>query len=185
VGVSRGNYIVAGIPKEDGLSLELVARVSCTTWGDPGLSMAGHELWCKSASVSRLQAPSMGYPGTHIKAEDTASITIACDSIAFDDSSVFDTGQGSAAITFTGLNDGPAPFDFANKTYPKGLFNFITTEGANNSMFKFRGTGDAWQRNKLVEDGVITVNGMPTTQPYIGFMYDSQSGYYLFYLRKQ
>ena len=185
VDLPGGTYVIGGPSTAANSSLEIAALPAAKLQGSPtsgdggnrdgAFLIANHRISCRSASVSRLRAISMSCTSTHIKVEDTASLSIACNSIAFDGAivpngsaafetgTIFAAGQGSAAITFTGSRDGPAPFDFKNTAtqYPKGLFNFITKEGANRSKFRFLGIGSAFDFAGMLQKGLIAVDGMP------------------------
>lgn len=144
-------------------------------------SIANYRVSCNAASISLLQGVSMSCASTHMKAQDSASLSIACDSIAFDgvvsgdgninghraegfeNGTVFAVGRGAADITFSSAAGGPAPFDFLSKTqqYPNGLLNFITDEGANKSRFRFLGIGSGFEFSAMLQKGLITVDGMP------------------------
>ena len=162
--IEDGTYVATGIADADSPSLELIAWRSLADPYSGNFDIARHRITCKSSSVCRLQATSMSYTASHIRAEETASLLIACDAIDLDSSTVFAVGQGSAAITFAGSEKNEAPFDIINNAYPKGLFNFIATEGANTSTFRFLNIGSAFEFNKLQAEGVITINGAPDTQ---------------------
>ena len=160
-----GTYLATGIADRDTPSLELIAVRSLTVPESGGFEIRQHEMTFKSASISRLRAASMSFADTHIRAEDSASLLIACDFIDVDSDTVFAVGQGSAVITFVGSEKNAAPFDFFNNAYPKGLFNFITTEGINKSAFRFLNVGNsAYDFKKMQTDGVITIDGAPDTQ---------------------
>ena len=162
--ISNGTYLANGISNAGRPSLELIASRSLANPQSGWLEIQRHEIVCKSASISRLEATALSLTETDIRAADSASLLIACDTIDVDSNTVFAIGQGSAAITFTGSEKNEAPFDFFKKSYPKGLFNFITTEGANQSAFKFLNIGSAFDLSKMQADGVITINGAPDTQ---------------------
>lgn len=184
IDMTSGTYTIGDRANAGASSLDLVALPGAASPRGPrranetvlnGTLLSSHQrIECRSSSSSRLQAMSMAFTSTHVHMEDTASLAIACNSIAFDevvktDSSaffesgtLFAVGQGSAAITFTSESGGPAPFEFTNmdKQYPQGLFNFITTDGANKSKFRFRGIGSAFDFSAMVQRGLITVDGM-------------------------
>ena len=163
--IENGTYLADGIADGDNPSLELIALRSLVDPYSGNFEIKQHEISCKSGSVSRLRAISMSLADTHIRAEDTASLLVACDTIDVDSDTVFAVGQGSAVITFVGSEKNAAPFDFFGNTYPKGLFNFITTEGINKSTFRFLNVGNsAYDFKKMQTDGVITIDGAPDTQ---------------------
>ena len=162
--INDGTYLAKGVANGESPSLELIAWRSLADPYSGNLEIRRHEISCKSASVSRLRAMSMSLADTHIRAEDTASLLVACDTIDVNSDTVFAAGQGSAVITFVGSEKNAAPFDFFNNVYPKGLFNFITTEGINKSTFKFLNIGSAYDFKKMQTDGIITIDGAPDTQ---------------------
>ena len=163
--IDDGTYFANGVANEESPSIELIALRSLANLQSGYLAISRHEFVCKSASVSRLRAMSMSLAETHIRAEESASLLVACDSIDVDSGTVFAVGQGSAVMTFTGSEKNAAPFDFFNNAYPKGLFNFITTEGINKSTFRFLNVGNsAYDFKKMQTDGVITIDGAPDTQ---------------------
>ena len=160
----QGQYFANGIGNADNPSLELIALPSLAQPESGYLEMTNQKIVCSSRSVSRLQAKAMSITDTTMRAAHSASLLIACDAIDFAGRTVFTVSQGSAAITFSGSAKNAAPFDFFNNAYPKGLFNFITTEGANQSAFKFLSIGSAYDFKKMQTDGIITINGAPDTQ---------------------
>lgn len=89
---------------------------------------------------------------------------IECDAIDLDSDTVFSLGHGSAAITFDGTNGGRAPFEFLDKDYPEGIFNFITTEGPNVGRLRFRGIGSAFEFAMMIQKNLITIDGIPESQ---------------------
>ena len=180
VRLTGGAYSIGDASTTENSSFEIIALPTPSSQGSPlsgdgSLSASSHHISCRSASTSLLRAISMSYTGAHIKVEDSASLSIACDSIAFDGAvahdspivlesgTIFAVGQGAAVITFAGSSDGPAPFDFQKmaKQYPKGLFNFITNEDVNKSKFRFLGIGSAFDFFAMVQEGLIAVNGSP------------------------
>ena len=185
VDINDGNYLAIGIADGDNPSLELIASPSLARPGSGYLQMIRHEIVCKSASVSRLRAKAMSLTDTTMRATDTASLLIACDFIDFAGHTEFVVGQGSAAITFSGSAKKEAPFNIIENDYPKGLFNFITNEGANNSTFRFLNIGSAFEFNKLQATGVITIDGAPVTQNRCGYTFetDGSDKYFVIFLK--
>lgn len=186
VGLFYGKCVIDGAPPDGNSassSLEIVASPSASSVRPPPYSVAGpgdlvllsHEISCSSTSVSRLHAKRMYCNGALIYVKDAASLVIACDTIELDTpilykvtGTVFSVGKGTASITFTGVGRDSAPFVFLDKPapfYPKGLFNFITNESTekNQSKFRFRGAGSAFDHARLVQEGTITINGQPVT----------------------
>ncbi|GLU34320.1 hypothetical protein WKR88_09785 [Trinickia caryophylli] len=180
--LTSGTYTIGDRAAAGPCSVELIAQPATASPGDVPVSDADGALLsdnlrisCTSASSSRLQAISMAFTATHIKAEDTASLTIGCNSIAFDESvktdrpvvfetgTIFAVGQGSAVISFTSASGGPAPFKFTDmaREYPKGLFNFVTADGANKGKFKFLDIGSAFDFSAMIHRGLITIDGTP------------------------
>ncbi|GGA79463.1 hypothetical protein GCM10011491_03360 [Brucella endophytica] len=173
-----------------GISFEAVA-----TSLNPGdrvaaLQINNEDISCRADSISRLQAPTMSFESADIKVEDTASITISCDSISFgDDDVVFAIAPGAAVITFAGLGDDRNPFKFIGGpiSLPKGLLNFLTeTKGDNKGKLRFRGMGgSAFDHAYLVESGILTVNGDKDTHALTGWVTETENGvpYFTLYLK--
>lgn len=192
VGLSYGAVTLYGSPASGaGTSFEVIA-VPLTPSELGTIEIGSQEIACKSASVSRLQARSMSFADADIKAGDTASITLACDAIGFDDNDVvFALGQGSPVMTFTGLDDGPAPFKFLDAPaghYPKGLFNFLTdTKGDNTGKFRFHGVGSAFDFSKMHSESIITVNGAFDKDYITDYMWEPYGsdphGYFVIYIK--
>ena len=183
--INDGKYVTTGIANSDNPSLELIASHSLVEPQSGELQIMRHGISCKSGSVTRLRARSISCADTRIRGEDTASVLIATDAIDFDNDTEFVVGHGSAVITFTGLEKNKAPFDFLKTTYPKGLFNFITSEGANKGKFRFLNIGSAFEYNKMRNDGLITIDGVPDTRDASDWTMENDSfgQYFVIFLR--
>lgn len=210
VELMKGAFVVGGGEPAGpaGASLEIVALPDTPTSGGGNnrygtFSISDHRLACRSTSASLLKARSLAWVRTHAKVEDTASLSIACDAIAFDDaasqgsagaiesSSIFAVGRGTASVTFIGENGGAAPFDFlhAVEKYPKGLFDFVTRDGANAGTFRFQGIGSIFEFTSMAKHGLITIDGVPdsgvkTTWKRETDSEDPSKYYFTVYLKK-
>lgn len=165
--LEHGQYFASGIGNADNPSLELIASPSLAQPGSGYFEMTNQQIVCSSRSVSRLQAKAMSLTDSTMRAADTASLLIACDTIDFAGRTQFTVGQGSAAITFSGSAKNAAPFDFFKNSYPKGLFNFITNEGTNKSTFRFLNIGSAYDFKKMQTDGIITTYDLRKITKYL------------------
>lgn len=86
---------------------------------------------------------------------------------------MFTLGRGSPEISFSRYDAAsPLPFDFLNKTYPVGIFNFLTTEGSGTSGGKFRfvdwNVPSIFLLNALLQKKLISIDGEP--QKYATFL---------------
>ena len=148
------------------LSVDVIVTPAADVNPSGIMSLTNHDMYF-DGTANRFKAVSMFYDSCKIEVTNDSSMLIACDAIAFGGgTTVFSVDGASSTITFTGQNGGPAPFDFFNKPYPKGLFNFEATQGK--GKFRFANIGSAFDFNKLASDGTITVNGNPDpSQTYI------------------
>jgi hypothetical protein len=111
--------------------------------------------------------------GTQIRIADAARLDIKFDTATFGASSFFHVGRSgsSAAIRFEGYTASVAPFDFENKRYPRGLFDFSSDAGGAYVIYL---PGNAFAKQFMLNAGVISIDGQPqTNDDRLVFTYNS------------
>lgn len=173
----------------ENLSVDLIVTPAADVSQSGMMSLVNHDIYF-SIALGRFKAVSMFYDSCDIAVAYDSSMLIACDAITFGSGkTVFSVDDASSTITFTGQSGGQAPFDFMNKSYPKGLFNFETTQGK--GKFRFANIGSIFEFQKLVDNGVITVSGNPDPhQTYITWTretdtVDPSRYYFTIFLKRQ
>ncbi|CAM3611312.1 hypothetical protein BOSP111201_15735 [Bordetella sputigena] len=111
--------------------------------------------------------------GTQVRVADAAQLDVKFDTGTFGASSFFHIGRSgsSAAIRFEGYTPGVAPFDFENKRYPQGLFDFASDAGGAYVIYL---PGNAFAKQFMLNAGVIAIDGQPQNNDNrLFFTYDT------------
>lgn len=111
--------------------------------------------------------------GTQVRVADAAQLDVKFDTATFGASSFFHVGRSgsSAAIRFEGYTPGVAPFDFQNKRYPQGLFDFASDAGGAYMIYL---PGNAFAKQFMLDAGVIAIDGQPQNNDNrLFFTYDT------------
>ncbi len=175
VSLLGGAYVTYGNPPSGNPSFAMTAVFIATSPQSGRMDLANLQILSRQASASRLKSRFASYNNTDVKVQDTASILIACDEFykPFIDTTFTVAKGAGATITFTSQGGGPAastkgepaPFNFVDKVYPAGLFNFLTANPSNptdnTGQFRFLGAGNAFWLAGLQATGSVTVNGVP------------------------
>ncbi|PYE86271.1 hypothetical protein [Phyllobacterium leguminum] len=156
--LSYGSYKTRGTPPITGYSLDWVTS-SPQPSASKGMTLIDVTINCQSSSTARLAAKTISLTGSDIRIEDNATMEIGTDAVTVSNS-FFIMSHGSATLTFTRAGDPDRLFNYDK--CPPGMFNFITTEGANTGSFRFR-TGSVLYGNyiflRLQEGGLLAING--------------------------
>lgn len=94
-----------------------------------------------------------------IHAKDSSAIELHGEKIVVDYGGRF-TVSDNGSMLFTSYHSQPFVFYGGGKqTYPKGMFYFDAPNGPNGSSFKIKNVGNAFNKNALLDDELISVNG--------------------------
>ncbi|HWX12161.1 MAG TPA: hypothetical protein VNZ04_09210 [Trinickia sp.] len=118
---------------------------------------------CRETATALFKGSHSSFYGTNrISAAKESAVTIACDTISFNQEvdPVFQFDAGAGEIIFDTYS-GQLPFDFMSNRYPHRLFNFVTTSGINATKIRIFGIGNAFQRSQMEEMKVVAIDGMP------------------------
>jgi hypothetical protein len=144
---------------------------------------------CLGSTFAVFKSKHSTFHGTNkISVENDSTITIASDKLSVDEEpkTVFQIEKGSGEILFDTYS-GDSPFDFDNNSYPRGLFNFIKTDGktGDKNMTSIRIFGvHAFQRQKMEDLKVVAIDGVALDQ-WKNVVDYHQNGNYLIISLKQ
>ncbi|GGA98602.1 hypothetical protein GCM10011491_28570 [Brucella endophytica] len=161
INLAYGNYTVSSIPVEgDSFDINTSFPAPDKT---SGINVSNVTMTCKSSSRTRLQSESISLTSSNIDLQESATITIDCDTMMVNQSS-FTLSPDSPRLTINGRGTGDLPFD--PKRCPPAMVNFIVKSGSTNTgSFRIRAPNRFYANDYFIlmlQNGLLAVNGNPS-----------------------